>query len=92
MLAQFARGREVVIVGDSDEPGRKGAEALARELALHCPAVRVVYPPDGIKDLREWKSRGLTKAALREAIQAAQLVRHQIVSKTATHRRRERHG
>lgn len=64
MLSKFASGREVAIIADNDIPGRKGAEALAGELILRCPKLRIIYPPDGIKDLRQWKVAGLTREEL----------------------------
>ena len=51
------RPGRVVIVADADEPGQRGAEALARCVAGYGVACRVLTPPDGAKDLREWKSR-----------------------------------
>ena len=67
------RGRpEVVIVTDADEPGRHGAEALASVLAAHSPAVRVIQPPDGLKDARQWKQRGATLQDIQQFIEAAQ--------------------
>ena len=62
---------EVVIVADSDAPGQRGAHHLASVLAAYCPAVRVIAPPAGIKDAREWKQRGATAADVQAAIDAA---------------------
>ena len=86
VFTALTRGRDVVIVGDTDEPGRKGAEALAAELALHCPSVRLVYPPDGIKDLRQWKADGLTREQLQSVIEQSKPLRVAI-----THQAREDH-
>jgi hypothetical protein len=58
MTVQFARGRKVVIICDNDMPGRDGAKKLAAELIKRCPAVKIICPPLGIKDLREWKQQG----------------------------------
>ena len=64
---------EIVIVSDRDEPkprvkgrpelgswcpGQQGAEALARIVRYQHPLVRVILPPPGIKDMREWKRAG----------------------------------
>ena len=68
LLSKFVRGRDVVIIADNDPAGRQGAEHLADELILHCPSIRIVYPPEGIKDLRQWKAQGLTTAPLHEII------------------------
>src|SRR5262249_22231425 len=43
-----------VVVADGDEPGRQGAESLARRLVGHAAEVRLISPPDGVKDVREW--------------------------------------
>ena len=64
-----------MIVGDSDEAGRKGAENLASELVLYCPSVRLVYPPDGVKDLRQWKADGLTKEQFQFVIEQSKPLR-----------------
>ncbi len=61
----------VVIVADGDAPGRRGAENLASVLTAYCPAVRVIAPPAGIKDAREWKRRGATAADVQAAIDTA---------------------
>jgi hypothetical protein len=61
----------VVIVADADAPGQRGAENLASVLLAYCPAVRVIVPPAGVKDLREWKRRGATHADVQAAIDAA---------------------
>lgn len=58
MTVQFSRGRKVVIICDNDVPGRDGAKKLATELIKCCPAVKIVCPPLGVKDLREWKQQG----------------------------------
>lgn len=52
ICAELARGRAAVVVADSDEPGRRGAEALAAALQPYAATVRVIEPP--AKDLREW--------------------------------------
>lgn len=75
MLATLAKGRDVVIVGDSDTPGRKGAEALASELVLRCPTVRIIFPPKGIKDLRQWKANGLKREQLLSVINQSRPLR-----------------
>ncbi len=71
MTVRAVKGRpEVVVVADNDPAGRAGAQRLAGTLALCCPCVRIVIPPDGIKDLRQWFNHGLTSKALREIISA----------------------
>lgn len=58
MTARFARGRKkIVIICDNDMPGRDGAKKLAEELVRCCTSVKIISPPPGIKDLREWKQK-----------------------------------
>jgi hypothetical protein len=61
----------VVVVADADEPGRRGAEKLASVLRVYVPGVRVIEPPDGVKDVRAWKRAGATRADVEHLIQAA---------------------
>jgi hypothetical protein len=68
MTARFAKGRKVVIIGDNDEVGKTGAEKVAGKLLLHCSSVKVIYPPDKIKDLRQWLRAGLTSGQLQQII------------------------
>lgn len=69
MTANFARGRAVIVVSDNDSVGRTGSKRLARILSLSCPSVKIIYPPKGIKDLRQWIKAGLSKEILQELIQ-----------------------
>ena len=64
------RPSEVVVVGDRDEAGTRGADEISSALAVG-RAVRVILPPEGIKDVREWKRRGATAADVEAAIAAA---------------------
>ena len=75
MTAKAAKGRtEIVIVGDADAPGRAGAEKLADALALHYATVKIIYPLEGIKDLRQWFRAGLSREVLQQLIQRAKPV------------------
>ncbi|MBW8015450.1 MAG: toprim domain-containing protein [Planctomycetes bacterium] len=58
MTVKFAKGRKITIISDRDRPGIKGAKKLARKLIKHCPAVMIMVPPEGVKDLREWVQKG----------------------------------
>jgi DNA primase len=49
-LAFLQRTRRVLIVFDSDEPGREAASDLARRLGSRA---RIVELPDGVKDLND---------------------------------------
>ena len=74
LLVELVRERkpdQVIVVADGDEPGRRGAESLASILAVYVPAVRVVAPPDGIKDARAWLRAGATRNDLEAMIDAA---------------------
>lgn len=53
-LIRRHRVPQIVIVSDNDEPGMAGAEALAASMRMHAPQVRVIKPPAGTKDAREW--------------------------------------
>ena len=64
-------GNQVVIMADSDGPGRRGAERLAAVLIAYCPLVRVIGPPDGVNDAREWKRQGATRQDIQAIIDAA---------------------
>ena len=74
LLAAFVRRtrpNEIIVVGDGDEPGRLGARELARQLVVLVKSVRVVLPPDGIKDAREWVRSGLTQGELDRCVAEA---------------------
>ncbi len=75
MTARFAKGRNAVIIADNDppkengrRPGKEGAENLAEKLLLHCPSVKIIYPPGTTKDLRQWLRSGLTSGQLQHVI------------------------
>jgi hypothetical protein len=71
MTVKVVKGRtEIVIVADRDAVGIAGATRLANVIALHCPSVKIIQPPDGIKDLRQWRNVGLTSDALQGVIAA----------------------
>ncbi len=60
-LTQICRHRRVIILGENDRksdgrwPGKQGAESVARRLEAQWQRpVHIAYPPEGIKDLREW--------------------------------------
>lgn len=77
LLAALVKRRkppEVVIVADADTPGQRGAGSLASVLRVHCPAVRIVCPPEGIKDVRAWKRAGAVAADVQQVIDAAPIL------------------
>jgi DNA primase len=63
---------EVIVVADGDDAGVKGAERLARFIIPVC-GVRVIRPPDGIKDCREWIVGGACGDDLRAVAEAARI-------------------
>jgi hypothetical protein len=72
-LVQRVKPADVVIVGDRDAPGQRGAESLAAVLVAYCPALRIIAPPAGIKDAREWRRRGATRADVQSLVDAVQV-------------------
>ncbi|HBI47066.1 MAG TPA: hypothetical protein DDY78_30065 [Planctomycetales bacterium] len=78
LLVELVRRRfvsEVVILADGDEPGRRGADNLASVLVAYVPAARVVAPPQGVKDARDWLRAGAGRPEVEAAIQAASVRR-----------------
>jgi phage/plasmid primase-like uncharacterized protein len=70
-LVQNRQPKEVTIVADGDEPGQLGADNLASVLLVYCKAIRVIRPPEGIKDTRAWLQAGGTKEDVESVIAAA---------------------
>ncbi|MCI0702275.1 MAG: toprim domain-containing protein [Planctomycetia bacterium] len=70
-LMRARKPGRVVIVRDNDEPGVRGAEALARVLVLYCRDVRVISPPEANKDVRDWIGTGATREDVEQLISAA---------------------
>jgi hypothetical protein len=68
LVRQRLRVRDVAIVADADAPGRAGAQRLAGVLIGAGQAVRVIDPPVGVKDARDWLRAGGTKADVERAI------------------------
>ncbi len=73
--------REVVVMADNDEPGRRGADNLASVLTAYATGVRVIAPPDGIKDARAWLRAGGERGDVEQAIGAAAVRRLSIRTK-----------
>ena len=60
-IAQMCRRRQVIVIGENDRkpdglwPGKEGAEHVSRRLEIIWGRpVPVAFPPEGIKDLRDW--------------------------------------
>lgn len=86
-LIKQRRPMEVCIVADGDSPGQRGAGNLATVLLAYCAAVRIITPPVGIKDVREWKRRGATAADVAKIIDAARVRKLRIEAKAGRIRR-----
>lgn len=67
-LTQRIQPRELIVVADHDEPGQRGAETLASTALVYVPLVRIIMPPTGIKDVRQWKQAGATSSDVKAAI------------------------
>lgn len=74
------RPSSVVVASDNDEPGIAGAEALVRKLCLYVRDLRLIQPPLGIKDIRQWKARGATQGEVAQVIANAEMVKARSVS------------
>jgi hypothetical protein len=70
-LVRLRNRPDVVIVADADEPGQIGAKTLASILVLYAPAVRIITPPNQIKDARAWLQAGGTHQDIQQAIDKA---------------------
>jgi len=62
---------DVVVMADGDQPGQRGAESLASALLAVARSVRVIWPPQGLKDGRAWRQAGATRVDVERAIEAA---------------------
>lgn len=62
----FFEGKEVFIIPDNDQPGKKHALDVARKLHSHAKIVKIVVLPEngGIKDASDWLARGGNKENL----------------------------
>jgi hypothetical protein len=77
-LVQRYRPVDVVVVADGDGPGRRGADNLASVLTAYAPAVRVIEPPSGINDARDWMRQGTAHDDVLAAIEATPARRLQV--------------
>lgn len=68
MLTTLLKNRHVVIIGENDDSvGHSAAWGIAKQLLSLCASVRVIFPPEGTKDLRVW-SQSATKNDILRAI------------------------
>ncbi len=55
--AEFLAGKQVTIIADADEPGRRHAQGVASSIFGKAESIKVLELP-GAKDLSEWVERG----------------------------------
>lgn len=67
-LIHSLRAEQVVVVADADRPGISGAEHVAQATRCECADVRVIQPPSGHKDIREWTAAGADKEQVLELV------------------------
>ncbi len=63
---------EIVIMADGDGPGMASAKSLRSDLMI-VAGVRIIVPPSGIKDAREWINRGASRGDLEQEAGAAEV-------------------
>jgi DNA primase len=63
---------EIVIMADGDSAGIESARLLRSELVI-VAGVRIIQPPNGIKDAREWINRGASRDDLEREASAAEV-------------------
>jgi len=76
LLSDVVRSRlpeRVVIVADRDEAGRRGAACLAEALVPYARDIRLIEPPEGIKDVRVWVQARATRGDILRAAAKARL-------------------
>ena len=79
MTVEYCKGcSEIILIGDNDRAGRAGVEKLKEKLLLHGSRVRVIYPPEKIKDLRQWRRAGLRRQQLQKIIHRTQVTQIKI--------------
>lgn len=80
-LVKKLRPELVVVLGDNDPPDRNGRRpgyegaGFGFGMAVHAKRVKLLLPPKRIKDAREWKLAGATRADVKKAIDAAPSIR-----------------
>lgn len=75
-LKLLLQGRHVCIIADNDPAGQSGASSLGAALTGHTESVRIISPPKGVKDLREWVLAGGTAEVITAAMRAAPPLTH----------------
>lgn len=70
-LVHRGRPRTTVVAADNDAPGQRGAWRLAAALRAVCRDVRVITPPQPVKDVRAWRALGASKVDVERVIHEA---------------------
>jgi len=52
---------EAIVFADRDDAGRQGAEQFLSHVELCVPRAKIIFPPEGIKDVRAWRQAGATR-------------------------------
>ncbi len=68
--SESLRGKQVTVIADDDEPGRKHAQQVAQSLQGKAASIKVIEVPGG-KDLHEWTTKGGTRDELLQLIHIA---------------------
>jgi putative DNA primase/helicase len=68
--SECLRGKNVTIIADADEKGRKHAQQVATSLYLRAASIKVLELP-GAKDLSEWQEQGGARETLQSIISGA---------------------
>jgi len=63
-------GKQITIIADADEPGRRHAQQVAASISVKAESSKLLELP-GAKDLTEWVEKGGTRDALLELIRNA---------------------
>ncbi len=67
-FTEALRGREVILIPDADDPGRKRVIRIARALLGHAADV-IVFVPKGAKDITDWFDQGHSEVELIEQVE-----------------------
>jgi hypothetical protein len=67
--SKFLKGKRVVVLQDSDEPGQKHALAVVQSVTPYAAEVRLVPPFDDAKDVSGWIANGGTREQLRKIVE-----------------------
>ena len=81
-LTGIVRGRDIIIIADSDDVGIKGAEMAAKFLMLYCNSLRIFIPP--AKDIRQWVRQEVDREYIRHSIENAAEIKMNYNLKTGT--------